>query len=106
LAVFILLSLSAGCRAEATDKITWWGIYDEPNINNQPHLTPQHYVTVYNGLVPQMPTIDPLLKFAAVELADLSRSAELDSAVRERRGGPGGRAGHLTTPISQPLRRS
>jgi|SRR5271170_858375 len=55
-----------------TDKITWWGIYNEPNINNQPQLTPQLYVTMYNELVPQMQTIDPSLKFAAVELADFS----------------------------------
>jgi hypothetical protein len=53
-----------------TDKITWWGIYNEPNINN--NLTPQQYVTMYNTLVPAMQTIDPSLKFAAVELADYS----------------------------------
>jgi hypothetical protein len=53
-----------------TDKITWWGIYNEPNINNK--LTPQQYVTMYNTLVPAMQTIDPSLKFAAVELADFS----------------------------------
>ena len=53
-----------------TDKITWWGIYNEPNINN--NLTPQQYVTMYNTLVPAMQTIDPSLKFAAVELADFS----------------------------------
>ncbi len=54
--------------AYPSDTITWWGIYNEPNINN--NLTPQQYVTMYNELVPQMQLIDPNLKFAAVELAD------------------------------------
>lgn len=48
--------------------ITWWGIYNEPNINNS--LTPQQYVRMYNTIVPAMQTIDPTLRFAAVELAD------------------------------------
>jgi hypothetical protein len=50
--------------------IIWWGIYNEPNINNG--LTPQQYVTMYNALVPQMQLIDPSVKFAAMELADFS----------------------------------
>jgi hypothetical protein len=57
-------------RSYPTDTITWWGIYNEPNINN--NLTPQQYVTMYNTLVPQMQAIDPSIKFAAVELADFS----------------------------------
>jgi len=56
--------------AYPNDKITWWGIYNEPNINNG--LTPQQYVTMYNTVVPAMQTIDPSLKFAALELADFS----------------------------------
>ncbi len=48
--------------------ITWWGIYNEPNINNS--LTPQQYTDMYNEVVPQMLAIDPSLKFAALELAD------------------------------------
>lgn len=48
--------------------ITWWGIYNEPNINN--NLTPQQYVQMYNTLVPAMQSIDPSLKFVAVELSD------------------------------------
>ena len=56
--------------AYPTDTITLWGIYNEPNINN--NLTPQQYVTMYNTLVPAMQAIDPNLKFAAVELADFS----------------------------------
>jgi hypothetical protein len=54
--------------AYPTDTITWWGIYNEPNLNN--NLTPQQYVTMYNALVPAMKTIDPSIKIAAVELAD------------------------------------
>jgi hypothetical protein len=50
------------------DTITWWGIYNEPNINNG--LTPQQYVTMYNTLVPRMQSADSSLKFAAMELAD------------------------------------
>jgi uncharacterized protein YgiB involved in biofilm formation len=50
------------------DTFTWWGIYNEPNINNG--LTPQQYLTMYNTVVPAMQSIDPSLKFAALELAD------------------------------------
>jgi len=53
-----------------TDTITWWGIYNEPNINNS--LTPQQYVTMYNEVVPLMHATDPNLKFIALELADFS----------------------------------
>jgi hypothetical protein len=60
--------------AYPTDTITWWGIYNEPNINN--NLTPQQYVTMYNTLVPAMQAVDPSLKFAAVELADFSGQVE------------------------------
>ena len=56
--------------SESPNPITWWGIYNEPNINNG--LTPQQYVTMYNTLVPQMQTIDPSIKFAAMELAYFS----------------------------------
>jgi hypothetical protein len=57
-----------------TDIITWWGIYNEPNINN--NLTPQQYVNMYNALVPAMQAIDPSLKFAAVELADFQNQVQ------------------------------
>jgi len=49
-------------------KITWWGIYNEPNINNG--LSAQQYTDMYNTVVPAMQAIDPTIKFAAVELAD------------------------------------
>jgi hypothetical protein len=56
--------------AYPNETITWWGIYNEPNINN--NLTPDQYVTMYNTVVPAMQAIDPDLKFAALELADFS----------------------------------
>ncbi len=56
--------------AYPADKITWWGIYNEPNINNG--LTPQQYTDMYNAVVPAMQAVDPTIKFAALELADFS----------------------------------
>jgi hypothetical protein len=60
--------------AYPTDTITWWGIYNEPNINN--NLTAAQYVTMYNTLVPAMQAIDPSIKFAAVELADFQNQVQ------------------------------
>ncbi|MGO9087214.1 MAG: hypothetical protein ACLP6G_20160 [Terriglobales bacterium] len=48
------------------DTITYWGIYNEPSINN--NLNATEYTTMYNTLVPAMQTIDPSLKFVAMEL--------------------------------------
>jgi hypothetical protein len=48
-------------------KITYWGIYNEPNINN---LSAPQYVSLYNATVPAMQAVDPTIKFLAVELAD------------------------------------
>jgi hypothetical protein len=48
--------------------VTWWGIYNEPNLNN--NLTPQQYTAMYNALVPAMQAIDSNIKFAAMELSD------------------------------------
>ena len=47
--------------------ITWWGIYNEYNING---LTPQDYVVLYNAVVPAMLAIDPSIKLSALELSD------------------------------------
>ena len=47
-------------------KVTWWGIYNEPSINN--NLDADLYTTMYNALVPAMQTVDPTIKFAALEL--------------------------------------
>jgi hypothetical protein len=53
--------------------ITWWGIYNEPNIN---HLTANQYVDLYNAVVPTMQAVDPSIKFVGVELADFSGQAQ------------------------------
>jgi hypothetical protein len=47
-------------------KITWWGIYNEPSINN--NLDALQYTTMYNALVPAMQSVDPSLKFVGLEL--------------------------------------
>lgn len=48
------------------ETITWWGIYNEPSINN--NLTATEYTTMYNALVPAMQAVDPSIKFVAIEL--------------------------------------
>ncbi len=50
------------------DKITWWGIYNEPSINN--YLTAAEYTAMYNALVPAMQAADPslTLKFVGLEM--------------------------------------
>jgi hypothetical protein len=53
--------------------ITYWGIYNEPNING---FTAQQYVDMYNAVVPQMLSEDPTLKFVAVELADFGNEPQ------------------------------
>jgi hypothetical protein len=53
-------------------KITWWGIYNEPSINN--NLTATEYTTMYNAAVPAMQSVDPSLKFVAIELCCSSES--------------------------------
>ena len=52
--------------------ITWWGIFNEPNINGFDgfELQPMDYVNLYNMTVPAMQAVDPNIKFVAVELAD------------------------------------
>lgn len=52
--------------AYPTDKITWWGIYNEPSINN--NLNATEYTTMYNALVPAMQSVDPSIKFVGLEL--------------------------------------
>ncbi|HEY3971808.1 MAG TPA: glycosyl hydrolase [Candidatus Sulfotelmatobacter sp.] len=46
--------------------ITYWGIYNEPSINN--NLDASEYVTMYNALVPAMQSVDPALKFVGLEM--------------------------------------
>lgn len=54
-------------KSASMNKITWWGIFNEYNING---LTPAQYVQVYNAVVPAMLAVDPTIKFSALELAD------------------------------------
>jgi hypothetical protein len=54
------------------DKITWWGIYNEPSINN--NLTATEYTTMYNKLVPAMQAVDPNIKFVGLEMCCGSES--------------------------------
>ncbi|MBZ5562982.1 MAG: hypothetical protein LAP13_11265 [Acidobacteriia bacterium] len=62
-------------------RVDYWGIYNEPNINDefndstQNPQGPQNYVDMYNVVVPQMQAVDPRIKFAAVELADFGNEA-------------------------------
>jgi hypothetical protein len=53
--------------------ITWWGIFNEPNING---LTAGEYVQLYNQVVPAMQAVDPTIKFVAVELSDFGTEPE------------------------------
>ncbi len=55
------------CKSYAAGRVDYWGIYNEPNINN---LSAQQYVDLYNVTVPAMQSVDPTIKFVAVELAD------------------------------------
>ena len=54
-------------RSASGHPITWWGIYNEPNING---VAAADYPRMYDVVVPAMLAVDPGLKFAALELAD------------------------------------
>ncbi len=56
--------------------ISWWGIYNEPNINNDFIDHPELYVQMYNEVVPKMQATDHSIKFAALELADFGNEAQ------------------------------
>lgn len=58
--------------AYPADKITWWGIYNEPSINN--NLDEAQYTTMYNAVVPAMRSADSSIKFVALELCCGSES--------------------------------
>jgi Glycosyl hydrolase catalytic core len=58
--------------AYPNETLTWWGIYNEPSINN--NLTATDYVNMYNTVVPAMQSVDPSLKFVALELCCSSES--------------------------------
>ena len=55
-------------------RITWWGIFNEPNGNN---LTASQYVTLYNLVVPAMQAADPTIKFVAIEESDYGNQSQL-----------------------------
>jgi len=57
----------------STTPVKWWGIYNEPNGGD---LTPEQYVAMYNMLVPAMQSVDPTLKFIAVELSGTPQGEE------------------------------
>jgi hypothetical protein len=54
-------------QSASANKITWWGIFNEYNING---LTAPQYVQLYNAVVPAMLAVDPTIKFSALELSD------------------------------------
>jgi hypothetical protein len=54
-------------QSASPNKITWWGIFNEYNING---LTAAQYVQLYDAMVPAMLAVDPTIKFSALELAD------------------------------------
>jgi hypothetical protein len=64
----------ANLQSPSPHPITYWGIYNEPNINGfdstAGHYTPADYAKLYNVTVPKMQAVDPSLKFVAVELSD------------------------------------
>jgi uncharacterized protein (TIGR03437 family) len=60
-------------QAPSPYHITWWGVYNEPNVNG---MTPQAYTSLYNLTVPAMQAVDPNLRFVAVELADWTGQAD------------------------------
>jgi len=47
-------------------KIRYWGIYNEPSINNNLDVT--LYTQLYNALVPAMHSVDNSIKFVALEM--------------------------------------
>ncbi|KAA6455572.1 hypothetical protein DYQ86_27545 [Acidobacteria bacterium AB60] len=63
-------------QSPASSPITWWGIFNEPNLNG---LTAADYATLYNTTVPAMLAVDPTIKISALELSDFSLGS----------GGPG-----------------
>lgn len=58
---------SAHFQSPSNNPITWWGIFNEYNING---LTPAEYVQLYNTVVPAMLAVDPTIKISALELSD------------------------------------
>ena len=59
-------------KSPSNQAITWWGIYNEPSINN--NLSATDYVTMYNAVVPAMQATDPNIKFVALEMCCTSEA--------------------------------
>jgi len=58
-----------------SETITWWGIYNEPSINNFVGATgASDYTTMYNAVVPAMQAVDPTIEFVALEMCCGSES--------------------------------
>ena len=55
-------------------QITWWGIYNEYNING---MTPSEYIQLYNTLVPAMLSVDSTIKISAMELSVADPTTDL-----------------------------
>jgi hypothetical protein len=55
-------------------KITWWGIYNEYNING---MTPSEYIQLYNTVVPAMLSVDSTIKISAMELSVADPTTDL-----------------------------
>jgi hypothetical protein len=55
-------------------KITWWGIYNEYNING---MTPSEYIQLYNTAVPAMLSVDSTIKISAMELSVANPTTDL-----------------------------
>jgi hypothetical protein len=64
--------------AYPNETVTWWGIYNEPSINNftsNTSLTPAlDYTKMYNAVVPTMQAVDPNIKFVGLEMCCGSES--------------------------------
>lgn len=54
-------------QSPSNNPITWWGIFNEPNING---VSAADYVTLYNAAVAAMLAVDPTIKISALELSD------------------------------------
>ena len=61
-------------QSASPNHITWWSIYNEPNCC----FAPDQYALLYNTVVPAMKAVDPTIKIAAVQLADLGGSGRSD----------------------------
>ena len=61
-------------KSPSNHPVQWWGIYNEPSINN---VNANQYTLMYNTLVPAMQSVDPSLKFVAIELCCSSETSFL-----------------------------